>query len=84
IIRCANTGISGWVSFKGEIEKLKNRGKEVFFPGVGNFKIALNNKRSFYNRYPQTLIFLCSIFLLGVVLVQQDTLLGSPTGHPVG
>ncbi|MBU2437030.1 MAG: apolipoprotein N-acyltransferase [Candidatus Omnitrophica bacterium] len=79
IIRCANTGISGWVSFKGEIEKLKNRGKEVFFPGVGNFKIALNNKRSFYNRYPQTLIFLCSIFLLGVVLVQQDTLLGSPT-----
>lgn len=65
IVRCANTGISGWVSFKGEINKLKKGDKEVFFADTGDFNIALNKKRSFYNRYGEVFVVGCIIFLVG-------------------
>ncbi|MCK4519772.1 MAG: apolipoprotein N-acyltransferase, partial [Candidatus Omnitrophica bacterium] len=68
IIRSANTGISGWVSFKGEIEKFRKNGKEVFFPGVKSFKVSLNEKRSFYNKYGDLFSLLCAGFLLSVLI----------------
>ena len=64
IIRSANTGISGWVSFRGEIEKFRRDNKEVFFPGTRNFKVSLNKNRSFYNKYGELFPFLCAGFLL--------------------
>jgi len=68
IIRSANTGISGWVSFKGEIEKFRKDEKEVFFAGTKNFEISLNEERSFYNKYGEFFPFVCAIFLLGVFI----------------
>ncbi len=74
IIRSANTGISGWVSFKGKIEKFRRGGKEVFFPGVKSFKVSLNEKRSFYNKYGDLFPFLCAVFLLGVFIKKKSWL----------
>lgn len=68
IIRCANTGISGWVSYKGKIDKLTEDSKDVFFSGVGNFKVSLVKKRTFYNRYPEAFSFFCGIFLVGFMI----------------
>ncbi len=68
IIRSANTGISGWVSFKGEIEKFRKNRKEVFFAGTKNFVVSLNEERSFYNKHGEFFPFICSIFLLGVFI----------------
>ena len=71
IIRSANTGISGWVSFKGEINKFRKNRKEVFFAGTKNFEISLNGQRSFYNKYGEILPFICAIFLLGVFIREE-------------
>lgn len=68
IVRSANTGISGWVSFKGEIVKFTRDKKEVFFPGVKNFNISLNKTRSFYTNYGELFPIFCAIFLLGVFI----------------
>ena len=71
IIRGANTGISGWVSFRGEIEKFRRDNKEVFFQGVKNFKVSLNKNRSFYNKYGELFPFLCAGFLLSVLIIRK-------------
>lgn len=71
IVRSANSGISGWVSFKGEIEKFKSNDKEVFFAGVKDFRIALNRERSFYNRYGDFFPFICIIFLFGFIIKEK-------------
>lgn len=68
IIRSANTGISGWVSFKGEIEKLTRQGKELFLPAAETFSISLNNKRGFYTVWGELFVVFCSLFLLGVFI----------------
>ena len=73
IIRSANTGISGWVSFKGEINKFEKNRKEVFFAGTKNFKISLNEERSFYNKYGEFFPFVCAIFLLGVFIRKKGS-----------
>jgi len=63
IIRCANTGISGWVSSKGEIEKLRRDNKELFVEAVENYKVPISRERSFYNKYPELFVLMCLIFL---------------------
>jgi apolipoprotein N-acyltransferase len=68
IVRCGNTGISGWVSFWGEIETLKKEKKEVLFEDADNFDILLRKKRSFYNKYGDVFILLCSMFLMGAII----------------
>jgi len=68
IIRSANTGISGWISFTGKIEKFKEDGKEVFFAGTKKFVVSLNEERSFYNKYGEFFPFICAVFLLGVFI----------------
>jgi apolipoprotein N-acyltransferase len=71
IIRGSNTGISGWVSFEGRIEKMKKKEKEVFFSGADDFNIALSKKRSFYNKNGDVFVFFCAIFLLGVFIKER-------------
>jgi len=68
IVRAANTGISGWVSFRGEIEKLTRQGKEVFFPAVETFSISLHKERSFYTTFGELFSVLCGIFILGIFI----------------
>jgi len=64
IVRCANTGISGVVSFRGEIKTLQKDSKEIFFAGTDNFRVELNKERSFYNKTGDIFPFLCAIFLV--------------------
>ncbi|MCK4917058.1 MAG: apolipoprotein N-acyltransferase [Candidatus Omnitrophica bacterium] len=64
IVRSANTGISGWVSFKGEINEFIRKGENTFFVGVKDFKISLNKKRSLYNKIGEFFILACFIFLI--------------------
>ena len=71
IVRSANTGISGWVSSSGEIEKLKKAKEEVFFSGIGNFDVSLNNKRSFYNKYGEIFPLFCGMFILGIFVMDK-------------
>ena len=66
IVRSSNTGISGWVSFRGKINTLKSHNKEVFFAGADNFNVSLNENRSFYNRYGDVFTFFCAFLLLGL------------------
>lgn len=68
IIRSSNTGISGWVSFKGEINKFRKDNRDLFFSGVKAFNISLNNKRSFYNKYGEFFPIVCIVFLLGIIV----------------
>ncbi|HIE35691.1 MAG TPA: apolipoprotein N-acyltransferase [Candidatus Omnitrophica bacterium] len=68
VVRSANTGISSWVSFKGEIEKLKKGKIDVFFAEGKTFKILLNKKRSLYNKYGEIFVFLCIILIIGNLL----------------
>jgi apolipoprotein N-acyltransferase len=60
-VRCANSGISGTVSFRGEIAKLKQGRKETFFSGAGSFDVPLNSQRSIFNRIGDIFSLLCAI-----------------------
>jgi apolipoprotein N-acyltransferase len=71
IVRSANTGISGWASFKGKIHKLERDGQDIFFADSSSFNISLNLKRSFYNKYPEIFVGFCAFFLLGVFLIDR-------------
>jgi len=64
IIRSANTGISGWVSSFGKIEKLTKGQKDINFLGVGTFSVLLEKNRSFYNKHGDILILFCFFILL--------------------
>ncbi len=65
IVRCANTGITGVVSFTGEIKTLRQNGREIFFAGTGDFRVPLNKERSLYNKLGDIFPFLCGLILLG-------------------
>jgi len=68
IVRAANTGISGWVSFQGKLNIFQNQGQEVFFPGVKVFSVSLYNKRPFYTVGGELFPIFCGIFLLGIFI----------------
>jgi apolipoprotein N-acyltransferase len=70
IVRSANTGISGWVSFKGTIEKLKKDNREIFLASVGHFNISLNRKRSFYNTYGEIFPLFCAFALVASLFIK--------------
>jgi apolipoprotein N-acyltransferase len=70
IARCANTGISGWVSFNGEIHTLNDSGREVFFENILQFNLPLNNKRSLYNNWQELFPFFC-LLMLFICLVKK-------------
>ena len=74
IIRSANTGISGWVSFKGEVEKLEENGKNIFKAGSQDFTVSLNKRRSFYNKYGEIFTFFCIFVLIGVLSAERAIL----------
>lgn len=69
IARSANTGISGWVSYRGDIHSLKSENEEIFVDGVLNFNLPLNGKRSLYNKWGEVFIAICFLLMASVVLV---------------
>lgn len=64
IVRCANTGISGWVSFKGDVHKLMDQGRSLFFSGSGNFEVSLNRAGSFYRQHGEIFSFACLMWVI--------------------
>ena len=70
IARCANTGISGWVSYRGDIHSLKSENEEVFVDGALSFNLPLNEKRSLYNKWKDIFVLLC-VLLLALVLIPR-------------
>lgn len=63
IVRVANTGITGWVSFSGVINSFKKDNRQTFFEGVFNTRLPINRRRSFYNRFPEIIVLLGVVFL---------------------
>jgi apolipoprotein N-acyltransferase len=68
IIRSANSGISGWVSFQGDIVKLRENKRSLFIRGKGDFKVLINNKRSFYNKRRGWFVLFSFLLLIAVFL----------------
>ncbi|MFH1772181.1 MAG: apolipoprotein N-acyltransferase [Candidatus Omnitrophota bacterium] len=68
LIRCANTGISGWVSSRGEIEIIKNNRKEVFFDKAESFRINLTKGSSFYRENGELFAVFCGVALFVLLL----------------
>ncbi|MDD5069339.1 MAG: apolipoprotein N-acyltransferase [Candidatus Omnitrophica bacterium] len=68
IIRSANTGVSAVVSFLGKIDSLKNKGKENFISGLKEITVEINQKRSFYSKYPHLLEVGSCFFILGLLI----------------
>tara|TARA_B100000315_G_C14586963_1_gene593535 strand:+ start:520 stop:1983 length:1464 start_codon:yes stop_codon:yes gene_type:complete len=68
IVRSANTGISGWVSFKGQKHLLTRDKRFVFFPAQDYFTVSLNNERSIYNKFGEWFIFLSGLILIAVCI----------------
>jgi apolipoprotein N-acyltransferase len=71
IARCANTGISGWVSYKGQVHKLKYEDKDILIDGTLDFNLPLNTERTLYNKWGEAFIYLCILFLALCVLVRK-------------
>jgi apolipoprotein N-acyltransferase len=72
IARCANTGISGWVSYKGEMHSLKSDNEEVSVDGVLNLNLPLNEKRSLYNKWKDVFVLFCAL-LLGLAVISRKS-----------
>lgn len=68
IARCANTGISGLVSFKGEISSFSKGKEEIFVSGVYNTDLPVKGKGSFYSRFPEFFVYLGIVFLLFIMI----------------
>ncbi len=63
IARSANTGLSGWVSFRGEPHLFEKDGRSLFVEGVYEADLEINRQRSFYCRFPESFVILCALFL---------------------
>jgi len=72
IVRAANTGVSGYVDFLGNIETLKINDQELFTVGVKSFNIPLNLDRSIYNKIGEAFVFLCALFILFSLFVKEN------------
>ena len=70
IVRSANTGISGFVDFRGVQHTFKKDGRRVFVEGVKLLQVPLNYTRSVYNTIGEAFTFLCGCVLL-VALVRR-------------
>ncbi|MCM8792186.1 MAG: apolipoprotein N-acyltransferase [Candidatus Omnitrophica bacterium] len=67
LLRCANTGISAFISPFGELFTLKDKtGNDIFIEGAltREIKIKKDTHFSFYNRYPILFPFLLGIIFL--------------------
>jgi len=65
LVRSANTGISGFISPQGKIIALvqDKSGKSIFVDGYRSEKLPIaNHGLAFYNRHPDTFIFICLLF----------------------
>ena len=67
VVRCANTGISGFVSPYGRLDLLNDG--ELFVSGAHTKKVYPNTRRSFYTRHGSILFFVYMLILLIIILL---------------
>jgi apolipoprotein N-acyltransferase len=74
LVRAANTGVSAFISPRGEIIDTVNdgRGDEIFIDGYRSKEITLlKAPRAFYTRYGDIFIFFCLIFVLYSIIADK-------------
>lgn len=71
IARCANTGISGWVSYRGDAHTLKIDNEEVMVDGALDFNLPLNEKRSLYNKWKDIFALFCAALMCLVLIPEK-------------
>jgi len=67
LVRCANTGISAFISPKGEITSVikDSQGRRIFIEGFDTQNISIEKMPlSFYARYPDIFILICFFLLI--------------------
>ena len=74
VVRSANTGISGYVDYYGNIHSLKQAEEDVFVQGVDSFKVPLRFYQSVYNRWGEFFPFICLVLFLWAVLGRKNYL----------
>lgn len=74
VVRAANTGISGWVSFKGEINKLLQGDSSIYFAEQLSFSLPLNSQRSIYAKTGELFVVVCGIFLVLMLISSRKKL----------
>ncbi|MCF7873616.1 MAG: apolipoprotein N-acyltransferase [Candidatus Omnitrophica bacterium] len=72
IVRAANSGISGWVSPKGHITKLKKNKDSLFIQAKEDFQVLTSKKRSFYNRRKGWFVLVSFIFLTVIFFKKRN------------
>lgn len=73
LARCANTGVSGFISASGEVLSLvgEGKGKHIFIEGFDTYSITADiQKNTFYTIYGDVFIFICSIFFFCAIIPQ--------------
>ncbi|KJJ84086.1 apolipoprotein N-acyltransferase [Candidatus Omnitrophus magneticus] len=65
VIRAANTGVSCFIDFKGNIvERLNAKGEDTFVEGTLNRVINIIDKKSFYTVYGDMFVYLCGLVMI--------------------
>lgn len=65
LIRAANTGVSAHITPIGQVlGKIKTGRKATFVSGVKQYKVAIKDEITIYNRYPQFFTFFCFACIL--------------------
>ncbi|MDD5567728.1 MAG: apolipoprotein N-acyltransferase [Candidatus Omnitrophica bacterium] len=70
LVRCANTGISGFISPQGKILSLVSdpSGNHIFIPGYLTRDIYLYTQRTLYGYSGDFLIILCALYIIFILL----------------
>jgi apolipoprotein N-acyltransferase len=68
LVRCTNTGVSGFIDPYGRITaRLTNGGQDLFVEGTLTREIFLSSPRTFYTRYGDVFVYGCIAFSLGLI-----------------
>jgi len=65
IVRCANTGISGFVDFLGRGYYLKKDSQRVLIKGIKTVSVPLNRENTLYNKWGDIFFVFCFFLFLG-------------------
>ncbi len=67
LVRCTNTGVSGFIDPYGRITaRLTNGGEDLFVEGTLTRKILLSSSDTFYTRYGDMFAFACIAYSIGL------------------
>ncbi len=69
LVRCANTGVSGFIDPHGRVTaRLTNGGEDLFVEGTLTRKIFLSSPGTFYTHYGDVFAYGCIAFSIGLLI----------------